>query len=195
MISGFLLVAANAGAQQLAGKALVKALRRGGCVIVMRHASSPQSLPSRQDADPQNIRLERQLDENGRNTAAAFGSALRRLKIPVGQVLSSPAYRALETAQYAKLPDPKPLPELGDNGQSMKNTSESQAAWLQGQVAEFPRGSNTIILTHQPNIAAAFPESSANLSDGEALVFASDGNGAAKLIARVKIGEWPKLAH
>lgn len=193
IISGVLLAAGSADAQQLQGKALVQALRRGGYVIVMRHASSPQNPPTKENADPQNIHLERQLDENGRTTATAFGNALRRLKIPVGRVLSSPTYRALETAQYAQLPTPTAVPELGDNGRSMQNTNESQAAWLQKQVTGFSRGSNTILITHQPNIVAAFPQWSANLSDGEALIFGSDGKGGAKLVARVKIDEWSKL--
>lgn len=193
IISGVLIVAGSAQTQQLQGKALVRALQRGGYVIVMRHASSPQTPPTKENADRQNINLERQLDESGRTAAAAFGNALRRLKIPVGQVLSSPTYRALETARFAQLPTPMAVPELGDNGRSMQNTNESQSAWLQKQITKFPRGSNTILITHQPNIAAAFPQWSANLSDGEALIFGSDGKGGATLVARVKIDEWPKL--
>lgn len=193
IISGVLLAAGSAHAQELQGKALVRALQRGGYVIVMRHASSPQNAPTKENADPQNVHLERQLDENGRTTATAFGNAIRRLKIPVGQVLSSPTYRALETARYAQLPTPMTVPELGDNGRSMQNTNESQSVWLQKQVTKFPRGSNTILITHQPNIAAASPQWSTNLSDGEALIFGSDGKGGAKLVARVKIDEWPKL--
>lgn len=193
IISGVLIVAGSAQTQQLQGKALVRALQRGGYVIVMRHASSPQTPPTKENADRQNINLERQLDESGRTAAAAFGNALRRLKIPVGQVLSSPTYRALETARFSQLPTPMAVPELGDNGRSMQNTNESQSAWLQKQITKFPRGSNTILITHQPNIAAAFPQWSANLSDGEALIFGSDGKGGATLVARVKIDEWPKL--
>ncbi|HEY2341554.1 MAG TPA: histidine phosphatase family protein [Chthoniobacteraceae bacterium] len=193
ILLGVLIAATSAHAQQLEGKALVQALQRGDYVILMRHTSSPANPPAKENADAQNTHLERQLDETGRNTATAFGDALRRLKIPVGQVLSSPTYRALETAQYAHLENPKATPELGDNGQSMQNTNVSQSAWLQKQVTQFPHGSNTILITHQPNIVAAFPQWSAGLSDGEALILASDGNGGAKLVARVKIDEWPKL--
>jgi hypothetical protein len=75
----------------------------------------------------------------------------------------------------------------------MQLTKESQAAWLQKHVTEFPSGSNTILITHQPNIAGAFPQWSDNLSEGEALILGSDGKGGARLIARVKIEEWPKL--
>lgn len=188
-----LLTPSGASAQELQGKSLVSGLQRGGYVILMRHANAPRELPSAQAADPENVHLERQLDENGRTTAVAFGKALRDLKISIGQVLSSPTYRAFETARYAQLPTPRAIPELGDNGQSMQVTKESQAAWLQKHVTEFSPGSNTIIITHQPNIAGAFPQWADGLSEGEALVLGPDGKGGARLVARVKIEDWPKL--
>jgi phosphohistidine phosphatase SixA len=184
--------AALTRAQQLEGGALVKALQHGGYVIVMRHASSPREAPDQASADPENTNLERQLDKNGRDMATAFGKALRDLKIPVGEVLVSPTYRALETARYAQLPNPRPTPELGDNAQSMRGTTQSQADWLRKRVAQFSSGTNTILITHQPNIASGFPDD-ANVGDGEALIFGPGANGSATVIARVKIEAWPAL--
>ncbi|MGD0906721.1 MAG: hypothetical protein ABSA96_04005 [Candidatus Acidiferrales bacterium] len=195
VLSGMLLAAGSASAQELQGKALVTALQHGGYVILMRHANSPRDLPTAQTADPENINHERQLDEEGRTTAVAFGKALRDLRIPIGKVFSSPTYRALEMVRYSKLPNAQATPEIGDNGTSMQLTKESQAAWLQKQAADFPSGTNTIIITHQPNISGAFPQWSAGLAEGEALILASDGKGGAKLVARLKIEEWPKLAN
>lgn len=188
-----LLVTTGANAQTLSGQALVNALRQGGHVIVMRHASSPRETPDAKAANPDNTNRERQLDETGRATAIAFGKALRDLKIPISEVLSSPTYRALETIRLAQLPMPKMIPELGENGQSMKEAEESQAAWLRKAVTQFPKGSNTILVTHFPNMSAAFPESTSGLADGEALVFGPDGKGGSAVVARVKIEEWPKL--
>src|SRR5499427_3466980 len=93
--------AGTALAQDLHGEALVKALQKGGYVLVMRHASSPREVPDKQAANPDNSKPERQLDEVGRGTAIAMGKALRDLKIPIGNVLSSPTYRALETVRLA----------------------------------------------------------------------------------------------
>ena len=183
----------TARAQELHGEALVKALQKGGYVIVMRHASSPREVPDKQTANPDNTKPERQLDETGRNTATAMGKALRELKIPIGSVLSSPTYRALETVRLAQLGTPKTFAELGDNGQSMQGGTAAQAAWLQNQVMQFPKGTNTILVTHFPNVTAAFPQSSAGLADGEALVFGPDGKGGAAVVARVKIEEWPTM--
>src|SRR5580658_579508 len=96
-----LLLAAAAHAQTLQGHTLVEALQKGGYVIVMRHANSPREVPDAKSANPDNTKPERQLDAEGRTTATAMGKALRNLKIPVGEVLVSPTYRAMETVRLA----------------------------------------------------------------------------------------------
>ena len=185
----FSLASATHAQQELQGEALVKALRQGGYVIVMRHASSPRDVPDKAAANPDNVKPERQLDQEGRASATAMGQALRDLKIPVGAILSSPTYRALETIRYAQFGNPEAFPELGDNGQSMSGGTEAQATWLRNKVTELPTGTNTLIVTHMPNMSRSFPESTANLADGEAVIFGKSG-----VVARVKIEEWPKLA-
>jgi phosphohistidine phosphatase SixA len=190
--TALILLAGSAPAQTLSGEALVKALQRGGYVIVMRHTSSPREAPDKQTANADNVKVERQLDEVGRTTATAMGKALRDLKIPVGEVLASPTYRALETVKYAQMGNPRTYSELGDNGQSMQGGTEAQAAWLRNRVTQFPSGSNTILVTHFPNIRDAFPQAS-GVDDGESLVFGPDGKGGAILVARIKIEQWPGI--
>src|SRR5580658_10121618 len=187
------LVSATAAAQTLSGEALVGALRQGGYVIVMRHASSPRDVPDKQTANPDNTKPERQLDETGRTTAAAMGKALRNLRIPIGELFTSPTYRALETLRLARVPNPKPTPELGDNGQSMAGGTDAQAAWLQKIVTQFPSGTNTLVVTHFPNLTRAFPQQATGVEDGEALIFGPDGKGGSKVVARVKIEDWPNM--
>jgi hypothetical protein len=80
----------SASVQTLSGEPLVKALRQGGYVLVIRHTSSPRDAPTKVSANPDNVKLERQLDETGRATATAMGKALRELKIPIGRVFTSP---------------------------------------------------------------------------------------------------------
>jgi len=186
------MAAATVHGQTLTGEALVASLRAGGHVIVMRHASSPRQTPDKAAANPDNTTLERQLDQTGRSTATAMGQALRRLKITIGEVLTSPTYRARETARLAQLTGATPAEELGDGGQSMQTVAEAQAAWLRKKVAEAPRGTNTILVTHMPNIARAWPEL-ADVADGEALVFNPDGKGGARLVGRVRIEAWRQL--
>ena len=182
----------SANNQTVPGGALVSALRVGGCVIVMRHASSPRETADKQTANPDNVKLERQLDETGRMTAIAMGKAIQALKIPIGDVFSSPTYRAMETVRLAQLPNPRAQPELGDGGQSMQGASDAQAAWLKEKVSRATAGTNTVIVTHMPNIARAFPEWGP-VADGEAVVLRPDGKGGASIVGRIKIEEWPRL--
>jgi phosphohistidine phosphatase SixA len=178
------------------GEEWMTALRSGGYVILMRHASSPRTPPDAAHSDPENVDHERQLDEGGRASARALGEALRHLHIPVGPVFASPTYRALETARLAAFSPVKTFEQLGDQGNSMMaERSAERGAWLRRQAAvRPPRGSNTLIITHLPNITEAFPEGATGLEDGEALIFLPDGQGGTKQVARVKIGEWPSWA-
>jgi phosphohistidine phosphatase SixA len=184
------LVVTAVHAQTLSGPALVKALRGGGNVIVMRHASSPGDIPAK--PNPDNVPPERQLDEMGRTTAAAMGDALRRLKIPIGEVLTGPAYRTRETARLARFPNPRAIPELGEGPQSMQRVQPAQTEWLQKKVRELPRGTNTLLVTHVPNVLAAFPEVK-DVLQGEALVFGSDAASGSRVVGRIKIEEWSEL--
>jgi len=77
----------------------------------MRHASSPGVAPDAAHANIDNTTTARQLDDEGVASARAMGEALRRLRIPNGQVLSSPRYRALETVKYAQLGKALAVPE------------------------------------------------------------------------------------
>ena len=79
IVAAVLWFAGTAHAQDLRGEALVKALQKGGYVLVMRHASSPREVPDKQTANADNNKPERQLDEAGRKSAVAMGKALRDL--------------------------------------------------------------------------------------------------------------------
>lgn len=182
--------------QTVPADSVATALRAGGLTIVMRHASSPRTLPTAAQANADNTQLERQLDEAGRTSARDMGEALRRNKIPIGEVLSSPTYRALETVRLAQLGAAMTYAELGDSGASMQAQSDGmRGAWLRMRSTELPRpGTNTLIVTHSPNLTEAFSTAAAGMTDGEALVLRPDGKGGTLIIARVKIEEWTQMA-
>jgi hypothetical protein len=70
----------------------------------------------------------------------------------------------------------------------------ARLSWLRHAVTIAPRaGTNTLIVTHTPNILAAFGKEAANIAAGETLMFRPHGNGMPILVARIKIGEWPGL--
>ena len=190
-----LCFAGTALSQGLTGADLAAALKKGGHVLVMRHAASPKTLPTAETAAPGNTKLERQLDDAGKSSAAAMGAALRSLKIPVGEVWSSPTFRAMETARLARFATVQAAPELGEGGANMQPPGAGAQNWLKAKSAERPAaGQNRVFITHAPNLNAAFGPQTPGVADGEALVFRPDGTGGAALVGRVKIEEWPKLA-
>lgn len=171
--------------------ALLAALQGGGNVLVMRHASSPRELPSAETADPGNEALERQLDDEGKASASAMGEAMRRLRIDVAEVVTSPTFRAMETARVAGLGEPATNAALGSGGASMQAASTDAANWLRQQVANAPPdGSNLLLITHTPNLQAAFGDDAAGIAEGEMMVFRPDGVGGFSLLGRIGIAEW-----
>jgi phosphohistidine phosphatase SixA len=191
MMAGISATAADA--QTLGGVALVSALRQGGYVLVMRHANSPAQPPDKSAADAENVKLERQLDAAGRDSARAMGEAVKVLHLPIGEVFSSPTYRALQTAKLASLGAAKTFPELDEGAAGMQATAEgARVTWLKMKTAEVPRaGTDTVIVTHAPNIKASF---GVDAAAGETLVFKPDGKGGAVEVARIKIDDWAALA-
>jgi hypothetical protein len=52
---------------------------------------------------------------------------------------------------------------------------------------------NTILITHQPNIVAALGKDWFDVKEGETSIFRPAG-GDYKLVARVQMDEWPRIA-
>jgi len=194
-ISSQALMCANgfAQSQRMSSDELLRILQSGGNVIVMRQACSPRVFPEPEAAQVDNTVLDRQLDQTGRITATAMGVALHELNIPISTVYSSPAYRALQTVKLAQLPEAKIYPELSDGGGFVAIASPGQSNWLRYQATHFPKGGNTLIVTHLANIRSAFPEYGGDVADGEALIFGPEGSAGRALLARIKIEDWPKL--
>jgi phosphohistidine phosphatase SixA len=184
-----------ADAQELQGDALAAALREGGYVIVMRHASSPREKPTTNVA-PGNVERERQLDQPGLDSAAAMGKELERLRIPIGEVLSSPTFRALQTVRQLHVGNATAVPELGDGGEGMRaDTEGKRSAWLRAKAAEAPPArTNRLLITHLPNLAGAFGAAAEGMTDGESLIF-KPGGGDPRVVARVKISDWASLGR
>jgi phosphohistidine phosphatase SixA len=183
-----------ANAQMISGPALMNALKQGGYVLVMRHANSPAQPPAKAAADARNIKLERELDSTGRDTARAMGAAVKALRIPVGEVFSSPTFRAHQTVELVGFGAAKDVAELDEGAAGMQAIPEAaRIAWLKMKTTEAPRaGTNTILVTHAPNIKGAF---GIDAAAGDTIVFKPDGHGGAVQVARLAIGDWTALAN
>ncbi|OOG23143.1 histidine phosphatase family protein [Thioalkalivibrio denitrificans] len=90
-----------AQADTLERDALLESLRDGGLVIYWRHAITDRSQRDRDFSDMTRCELQRNLSEAGRAQARAMGEALIALGVPLGEVISSPFCRNIDTAELA----------------------------------------------------------------------------------------------
>lgn len=183
-------------AGSLSGPQLIERLRTGGCVLVMRHAQSPDGAPDERSARPDNPGRERQLNEAGETAARDFGNAVRALQIPIGPIYSSPTYRARETVRLARLGEPQIIEQLAESKHGMSGAAErSQIEWLREAAARRPPAhSNALVVTHTPNIVGAFGKQAMGVEAGESLVFEPLRGGRSSLLGRITIEQWQKLA-
>ena len=176
-------------------KDIAQALRAGDLVIVVRHGAT---FPDQADTDPfnlDNIAAQRNLNDKGKALAKAFGDALRQAGVPVGKVYTSKFNRAYETAVIAGFKDIEKTTALTEGGLVVSpNENNRRAEAFRKMLASAPKAhTNTILITHQPNIIAAFGKDWFDVKEGEASIF-RPANGGYTLVARVQMDEWPRVA-
>ncbi|MBV9565867.1 MAG: histidine phosphatase family protein, partial [Bradyrhizobium sp.] len=140
---------------------------------------------------------ERQLTDQGRAQAEAIGEAMRRLKIPVAMVLTSTLQRAIDTGTLLGFGEIQATTDLTESGPSISpDENERRAQVLRHLVSVHPPAdNNVVIVTHKPNIVAAFGNDWSGIREGEASVFEPDGKGGFKLVATVQADAWSRLAQ
>jgi broad specificity phosphatase PhoE len=176
-------------------KDIAQALRAGDLVIVVRHGAT---FPDQADTDPlnfDNIGAQRNLNDKGKALAKAFGDALRQAGVPIGKVYTSKYNRAYETAVIAGFQDIEKTTDLTEGGLIVSpNENGRRAEAFRKMVATAPKAhTNTVLITHQPNIVAALGKDWFDVKEGEASVF-RPADGSYKLVARVQMDEWPRIA-
>lgn len=159
-------------------------------MIYFRHAAT---VPGG-DSDTQNLAncaAQRNLSERGREQARQIGDAFRRLRIPVGTVLSSAFCRTLDTANLAfgraeQSLDLTSLPQAGSEAEEERRVQ----ALRERLATPPPAGQNTVLVAHLFNIQRA---AETNLQEGEAAIFQPRGGGRFELVAKVTPDGWAAL--
>jgi phosphohistidine phosphatase SixA len=170
---------------------VVKLLRGGGYVIVVRHGATHADQADTNPFNLDDIAKQRQLNDQGRADAQAVGDAFRRAGVPIGKSYSSRFQRAVETARLIAGKEPQTTLDITEGGLVVTpNENNRRAAALRALVATAPDvGTNTLIVTHKPNILDAFGKDWFEIKEGEASIFKPEG-GAFTPVARVQIGQW-----
>lgn len=165
----------------LAGRPLAEALRAGGLVLFMRHA---EQVPA-SDKDDCGRHL---LTPTGDAQSRTVGAGLRRLGVPIAEVLASPICRCLQTAALLGVGEPKPEPDLAPL-QPRVDPGPARARLLARMP---PPGQNTLLVSHQQG--SRVPEYRLMLGLAEILVFRPQPDGTTKPLARVAPADWEALA-
>jgi phosphohistidine phosphatase SixA len=175
----------------------VKALQDGGHVVIFRHGAT---YADQADTDPlniSNVAKQRQLNDQGRALAREIGEAMRKLKIPVGQVITSQFNRAVETGTLLGFGAVSSTVDITEGGLvvSPNENNRRTAAMKKLAATAPPAGTNVVLVSHKPNILDAFGKDWFDIREGEASIFKPDGSGGTKFVARVQAVDWSKIAQ
>lgn len=183
----FFLFAASAWPQAPAD--MVGELRAGGYVLYMRHAATDFGQNDARMTSYEDCARQRNLTAAGREEAHAIGAHLRRLQIPIGEVLASPYCRTMETA---RLVFGKAQASQDVRGGPVRSDDPARYAGLRKLLsAEVPKGENRAISSHgNPFQAVAGPP---YLAEGEMAVIRPGGDGRFTVIARLRPQDWSNL--
>lgn len=190
MTLGTLLVAFGLAAAPPPADSLLSAdsamvlLRNGGFTIMWRHAQTDRSVSDLPGENTERFQ-QRNLTDVGVATAKSVGLIFKARGIPVGEVMASPMYRTLETAQYA----------FGRaTTTALLRTMDPSAAERALILAQPSPGTNRVLVTHHFIIERNAPGiRPGQVDEGEAAIVKSDGQ-ALRTIAVIKLADWKRLA-
>lgn len=173
--------------------ALLARLRQGGLVVYIRHAPTEREGADQVSAVMGQCSTQRVLGEEGWRQARALGEAFRRLRIPVGEVVSSQYCRAWQTADLA-FGRHRQNPAL--NFEPAETYTEAQRQAMRDRVrpllsAAPAAGMNTVLVGHDDPFEAAtgiYPEPM-----GTAWVVALGGASGFTLLGQIGPGDWAEL--
>jgi broad specificity phosphatase PhoE len=172
--------------------AVLKLLQGGGYVIVFRHGATHSDQADTDPLNLDNVAKQRQLNDAGRADAKAVGEVFKGAAIPIGKSYSSRFQRAVETARLIGGKEPQATLDISEGGLVVTPNENNRRAQALRVLAATPPdpGTNTLVVTHKPNILDAFGKDWFDIKEGEASIFKPDANGKYVLVARVQIGHW-----
>ena len=183
-LAGALALALSPGAFG-AKESLWPRLRRGGLVLLMRHAATEPGL-----GDPPGMRLgdcttQRNLSQAGRDEARRVGERLRGEKVPIARVYTSPWCRCQETARLAfgAAEDWEPLSSIFDYPHREEDYSDRVRRRIAGYASR-KAGGNVVMVTHNVNIAAI---TRLSVAPGEIVVVRPDGCCSVRTVDRLQL--------
>lgn len=190
-------LAAPAMAQRMSGEEIIDALEDGGYVIVMRHASA--SLEAARSGGgrggfggggrggrgdtPAPEPTEEALEQESKDMLTGMRYAIWHFQIPIGAIYASPTRRTREHAEE--------IPFTGITIVDELSLDDASSGWLAAKLKEAPMaGTNTIIVTHSPNIQSDM--GMGVVAEGESLIVRPGPD--PEIVGRLPLRDWSVLA-
>jgi phosphohistidine phosphatase SixA len=175
------------GKAELRREALMAALRDGGYTVILRHARTDRAFQEARDYVPTERSQQRNLNDDGIRDAALMGVVFRKHGVTFAEIISSPLYRSVETAEMAA-GTPKTTMAL----RALPATPE-QAALI---VATPSAGTNRLLVTHHFVIETHVPGiRPGEIGESEAVVVRPSERGGVELVGRITLDDWRLLAN
>lgn len=168
-------------------------LRAGGYLLYIRHGNSDTSRPDRvPNVDLNDCSTQRPLTEEGKKVAANVGEAIRRAKIPVGEIFASPMCRAKDSARAAFGPNFTVLDHLIYTANMTDDEKTSMMPKTRALLAKPVHGrTNRVVVAHAPNlmdIMGYFPK-----PEGTVVVIRPMGDKGFEYVGSIAPQHWPAL--
>ncbi|HEX6315456.1 MAG TPA: histidine phosphatase family protein [Gemmatimonadaceae bacterium] len=173
---------------ELRREKLMEALRKGGYTVILRHARTDRSFNEQRDPVPTARKDQRNLNDDGIRDAALMGVVFRKHGIQFAEIISSPMYRTVETAEYSV-----GKPTSTTMALRVFPSSPEQAAL----VAKAPRpGTNRLLVTHHFVIETHVPGiEPGEIGESEAAVVRHVPGARVELVGRITLADWQALAN
>ena len=192
LLAAAVCAASVAAGASSADPSLGTELKRGGLVLVLRHAATDFSKPDRDPVVLDDCSTQRNLSARGRVQAQAIGHHARRLRLKIGAVLASPYCRTLQTARLA-------FGRARASRTLLNTIAERHDARWRRQIRAVrvlfgtkPRpGTLTVLVTHGSVVVDA---AGLELLESETLVLRPLGSSRFRLIGRILATDWRLLS-
>jgi phosphohistidine phosphatase SixA len=177
--------------QQSPGTAGIQAAKHGGVAIVCRHSITEPADENEQTLRYDDPSTQRRLSLAGEQQAADLGKAFRALRIPVGEVITSPMQRARRTAELAfgRVRADSLWHTRGEDYGGPKHRARADEL---GQTL----GSETrVIISHIGTIYSNLPTIRGELNEGDCVVVRPHGGSSYEVIEVVPWRAWVQASR
>lgn len=172
---------------------LIEQLRAGGYVLYLRHGNTDTSRPDRvPSVDLNDCTTQRPLTEEGARIVTEVGKAIRKARIPVGDIFSSPLCRAKESAFAAFganfVIDNSLMYTANMTSEEKKPVIEQTRALISAPVSG---PVNRVLVAHAPNLMdlmGYFPK-----PEGTLVVFKPLGDGGFEYLGNIAPQQWREV--